>query len=97
MMRRHGMCIMETETERKISLKGRTLKPYKELPMNKATLINSTEALFWYSDFSKTLNFRDPLRGRDKGGILGSTQGAQHPDVYFYLTFAPSLSGLARA
>jgi hypothetical protein len=74
-----------------------SIQNIKESAMNKATLINSAEALFWYSDFSRTLNFRDPQRGRDKGGILGSTQGAQHPDVYFYLTFAPSLSGLGRA
>ncbi|MDR2603799.1 MAG: hypothetical protein LBC55_00395 [Desulfovibrio sp.] len=65
--------------------------------MTETALINSTEALFWFSDFSKTLNFCDPLRGRDKTGIWGSTQGAQHPDVYFYMTLAPSLSGLGRA
>jgi hypothetical protein len=65
--------------------------------MDATALINSTEALFWYSDFSRTLNFRDPQRGRDKSGILGSTQGAQHPAVYFYMTFVPSLSGLGRA
>jgi hypothetical protein len=65
--------------------------------MNKATLINSTEALFWYSDFSRILNFRDPAAGRDMTGIMGRTDGSQHPDVYFYMTLVPSLSGFSRA
>ena len=63
--------------------------------MSAATVSNSAESLFWFSVFSRILNFRDYAPERRTRKIAGSA--AEHPDVYFYMTLLPFLAGTGRA